>query len=232
MTRYVSYLRVSTQRQGVSGLGIEAQRVAVEQHIRAGGGTLIEEYVEVESGSVRNRPVLVKSIARCRQEKAVLVIAKLDRLARNVAFVSALMEAGVEFVAVDAPYANKLLVHILAAFAEHERLLISERTKAALAAAKSRGVLLGANGRKLADRHRAAAMEFAQTLREPILCARRSGAETLQDIADRLNLDGLLTREGSTWAPAGVQRLMLRLELRTPAMATSENPRRAGCSAF
>lgn len=140
---YVSYLRVSTQRQGISGLGIEAQRAAVKQYVVRSGGKLLQEYVEIETGSGKARPILVQSISLCRRAKAILLIAKLDRLARNVAFVSSLMESGVEFVAADAPYANRLMIHILAAFAEHERTLISERTKAALAAARERGVLLG-----------------------------------------------------------------------------------------
>jgi DNA invertase Pin-like site-specific DNA recombinase len=134
MANYISYLRVSTQRQGASGLGIDAQRTAVNDYLRSIGGSLIQEYIEVESGSTKNRPVLVLSIAHCKRDKATLLIAKLDRLARNVAFVSSLMEGGVEFLAVDAPYANRLMIHILAAFAEHEREQISERTRNALAA--------------------------------------------------------------------------------------------------
>lgn len=219
MQRYISYLRVSTQRQGQSGLGIEAQREAVRHYLQTIGGELIEEHIEVESGSIRNRPVLVQSIARCRTERAVLVIAKLDRLARNVAFVSALMETGVEFRAVDAPFANKLFVHILAAFAEHERTMISDRTKAALAAAKARGVQLGRNGRNLAEAHKAAAMQFAQTLRDPVLDAMQGGAKTLQEIAGILNSQGHVTRESATWSPGAVQRLFHRLGLRTTAMS-------------
>jgi DNA invertase Pin-like site-specific DNA recombinase len=219
MQKYISYLRVSTQRQGQSGLGIEAQREAVRNYLQTAGGELIEENIEVESGSVRNRPVLVQSIARCRAERAVLLVAKLDRLARNVAFVSALMETGVEFRAVDAPFANKLFVHILAAFAEHERTMISERTKAALAAAKARGVRLGANGHRLAEAHKAAAVEFALALRQPLIEAMHAGAGTLQQIADELNHRGHPTREGSVWSPAAVQRLLRRLGLRTAAMS-------------
>ena len=216
---YVSYLRVSTQRQGQSGLGIEAQKAAVERHLQSVAGTLLEEYVEVESGCNRHRPILLQAIARAKKAGAILVIAKLDRLARNVAFVSALMEAGVEFVAVDFPAANKLLIHIMAAVAEHERMLISERTKAALAIAKSRGVRLGTNGQVLADQHKAEAVKFAQTLREQVLNTLSRGPKTLQCIADQLNGQGKLTREGSSWSPTGVQRLLRRLELRTPAMS-------------
>lgn len=210
---YVSYLRVSTQRQGMSGLGIDAQRAAVDGYLKSIGGTLLEEFIEVESGSKNSRPILVQSIARAKRLGATLVIAKLDRLARNVAFVSALMEAGVEFVAVDFPAANKLLIHIMAAVAEHERMLISERTKAALAVAKSRGIRLGANGERLAERHKVAAADFAATLREPIQKAVDDGISTLQGIADRLNCDGHRTREGAIWSPTGVQRVLRRLKV-------------------
>ena len=216
---YVSYLRVSTQRQGQSGLGIEAQRAAVDGYVSSTGGTLLEEHVEVESGSSRPRPILLQSIARAKKNGAVLVIAKLDRLARNVAFVSALMEAGVEFVAVDFPAANKLLIHIMAAVAEHEKLLISQRTKAALGAAKARGVRLGTNGQRLADQHKAEATRFAEGLRLPIMRAIASGRNTLHQLADQLNRDGYLTREGAAWSATGVHRLMLRLHLRTPGMS-------------
>jgi len=215
---FISYLRVSTHRQGHFGLGIEAQRAAVENYIQSVGGTLLEEHVEVESGSARDRPILVESIARCREQKAVLIIAKLDRLARNVAFISALMENGVEFIAVDAPYATKFFVHILAAFAEHERSMISDRTKAALAAAKARGVRLGSNGIVLAARHKAAAAAHARTLRAPISDLISSGCSTLKQIAHGLNEAGYVTREGTKWNPSAVHRVIRRLDLRTPAM--------------
>jgi DNA invertase Pin-like site-specific DNA recombinase len=137
----VTYARVSTARQGVSGLGIEAQQAAIANHLR--GAVPLAEFVEVESGKHSNRPELDKALAMCRKHKAVLVIAKLDRLARNVAFISNLMESKVEFVACDFPQANRLMLHILSAVAEHEARMISERTKAALAAAKARGTPLG-----------------------------------------------------------------------------------------
>lgn len=211
MLHYVSYLRVSTQRQGISGLGIEAQRNAVEQYVRQCGGTVLAEYVEIETGSGKARPILVQSISHCRRTKATLLIAKLDRLARNVAFVSSLMESGVEFVAADAPYANRLMIHILAAFAEHERTLISERTKAALSAAKLRGIVLGSNGRILAHAHRTAARAYAETLRPNVASARRDGARTLVEIAKHLNSCGLRTREGCSWRPSTISRLLARL---------------------
>lgn len=211
MAEYVSYLRFSTQRQGNSGLGIEAQRAAVEQYVDQSSGTLLQEFVEVETGSGKARPILVQSISLCRRAKATLLIAKLDRLARNVAFVSSLMESGIEFVAADAPYANRLMIHILAAFAEHERTLISERTKAALAAAKARGVGLGVNGSRLAAAHKADAMDFAETLRSSFEVARQDGANTLQGIARALNAAGHSTRQGRPWTTGTTARLLKRL---------------------
>ena len=139
----VAYYRVSTEKQGRSGLGLDAQRSAVARHIAQRGGCLASEFVEVESGRKKDRPQLAAALAAARAHRAVLVIAKLDRLARNVHFVSGLMESGVEFVAADMPTVNRLTVHILAAVAEEEARMISARTKAALAAAKARGVRLG-----------------------------------------------------------------------------------------
>src|ERR1700730_18046711 len=142
--KFVAYFRVSTDRQGKSGLGLDAQREAVMSYLNGGSWTLVSEFTEVESGKRSdNRPQLAAAIAACKKQKARLVIAKLDRLSRNLAFIAALMESGVEFVAVDNPHMNKLTIHILAAVAEHEREMISERTKAALAAAKARGKVLG-----------------------------------------------------------------------------------------
>src|SRR3954454_14694221 len=141
--RFIAYYRVSTQAQGASGLGLEAQRAAVLAYLDGGSWHLAAEFVEVESGRKDDRPELAKALAACRRLGATLVIAKLDRLARRVSFVSALMDSGVEFVAVDFPTANRLTSHILAAVAEHEAAMISARTKAALAAAKARGVKLG-----------------------------------------------------------------------------------------
>ena len=141
--KFVAYYRVSTDRQGKSGLGLDAQREAVTSYLNGGSWQLVQEFVEVESGKRADRPQLAAALAACRKHKAKLVIAKLDRLSRNLAFVATLMESGVEFVAVDNPHANKLTIHILAAVAQHEREMISERTKAALAAARARGTQLG-----------------------------------------------------------------------------------------
>src|SRR6266404_4008447 len=137
--KFVSYLRVSTQKQGESGLGIEAQRTAVAEYLNGGRWKLLAEYVEVESGKHNERPQLAAATTLAKATGATLIVAKLDRLARNVHFISCLMESGVDFVAADMPMTNKLTVHVLAAVAEHEREMISQRTKAALAAAKARG---------------------------------------------------------------------------------------------
>lgn len=211
MQQFVSYLRVSSQRQGQSGLGLEAQREHVAQYVRRCGGEIIEEIVEVESGSLHDRPGLSQALAKCREEKAVLLIAKLDRLARSVAFVSSLMESSIEFVAVDMPFANKLLLHLMAAFAEHEKTEISHRTRAALAAAKARGVVLGKHGKILGRQRRDAAISWAMTMRDPIEKIKAAGAVTYRDFADQLNERGYRTRENCLWGPGTAQKLILRL---------------------
>jgi DNA invertase Pin-like site-specific DNA recombinase len=141
--KFVVYYRVSTQKRGRSGLGLEAQREAVLNYLNGGNWSTAAEFTEVESGKRSDRPEFAKALAACRLHRATLVIAKLDRLARKVHFVSNLMESGVEFVAADNPHANKLTIHILVAMAEHEAEMISDRTKKALAAAKKRGTVLG-----------------------------------------------------------------------------------------
>ncbi len=142
MAGFVSYIRVSTTKQGESGLGLEAQREAVARHL--GANAPLAEFLEVESGKrSANRPQLIAALDLCKRKKAVLVIAKLDRLSRNLYFIAGLLESGVEFTACDNPHANKMTIQLLAVFAEHEREMISARTKAALAAAKTRGTVLG-----------------------------------------------------------------------------------------
>src|SRR5215203_7291414 len=141
--RFVSYLRVSTDRQGRSGLGLEGQRKAVEDYLNGGKWTLVAEFVEVESGKNDARPKLAEALALCRLHGATLVIAKLDRLSRDAHFLLGLQKAGVRFVAADMPEANETLVGIMAMIAQAERKMISDRTKAALAAAKARGKRLG-----------------------------------------------------------------------------------------
>lgn len=222
MREHVGYFRVSTDAQGQSGLGLDAQQEAVRRYVTNVGGCLISEYIEVESGKRSNRPILAHAIAECRRKRAVLVIAKLDRLSRSVAFTSALMESDIDFKACDMPEANKFVLHLMAAFAEFEREQISARTKAALAAAKARGVILGRHGRHLADQQIADATVFAEGLRFKIEDLLQSGCARLQDVADGLNRADEMTREGKLWGPAAVQRVLHRLKLRTPAMITEE----------
>src|SRR5476651_1949666 len=141
--KLVSYLRVLTRKQGESGLGLEGQQAAIDAYAKQNGGEVVGRYIEVESGKRSDRPELARAITHAKRMKAVLVVAKLDRLSRNVAFLSRLLESGIEFLACDNPTANRLTVHILAAVAEAEAKAISDRTKAALAAAKARGTILG-----------------------------------------------------------------------------------------
>jgi DNA invertase Pin-like site-specific DNA recombinase len=218
---FVAYYRVSTERQGRSGLGLEAQKAAVREHLNGGNWKIVAEFVEVESGKRSDRPQLAAALGACALRGAKLIIAKLDWLARNVAFVSNLMEAGVDFVAVDFPTANRLTVHILAAVAEHEAKMISERTKAALAAAKARGRKLGGNrGVPLTlearqagcERRTTIADERAAALAPTIVELRAAGAATLQAIADGLNGAGIPTASGrGEWHPVQVSRVLARL---------------------
>jgi DNA invertase Pin-like site-specific DNA recombinase len=185
-------------------LGLDAQREAVMSYLNGGRWTLIGEFTEIESGKYANRPELEKALAACKKQKAKLVIAKLDRLSRNLAFIATLMESGVEFVAVDNPHANKLTVHILAAVAQHEREMISERTKAALAAAKKRGQRLGNPNLKEAAKRgtaavRANARRFAANVRPLIEEIRRAGASSDNAIAAKLNERNVRTARGGKW---------------------------------
>jgi len=209
--KFIAYYRVSTARQGESGLGLEAQRKAVETYLNGGSWELVGEFVEVESGKRKNRPQLNAALAAAKKAGAVLVIAKLDRLARNLHFISGLMESGVEFVAADNPAANRLTVQILAAVAEDEARRISERTKAALAAAKERGVELGKNGAKLAQDNRKEAQERARNLAPVLEEIREAGITTVRGIADELNARNIATPRGGRWHVASVQRVLKRL---------------------
>ncbi|API61058.1 resolvase [Tardibacter chloracetimidivorans] len=212
---FVSYLRVSTERQGASGLGIDAQRSAIRRYVELCGGEIAAELVEVESGKRSDRPVLEEAISLCRRKKATLLVAKLDRLSRTVSFMSRLIETGVDFVAVDNPHANKLMIHVLSAFAEHERDLIGERTRVALAAAKSRGARLG-NPDIAAARAQArlsiqsAADDFCANVGPLILQIRGSGIHSLQGIADALAARGIRTARGGAWHPATVRNVERR----------------------
>lgn len=215
--KFIAYYRVSTDRQGRSGLGLEAQREAVTRYLNGGNWQLLEEFVEVESGKRDdNRPQLAAALAACRKQKATLVIAKLDRLARNVAFIANLMDSKAEFVAVDFPTANRLTLHIMAAFAEHEREMISARTKAALAVRKAQGVKLGNRTNLAAAQAKGGAAikreadAFAAKVMPTIDAIRATGAISYNAIAKALNDRGVKTAKGGTWAAATVRNIMLR----------------------
>jgi DNA invertase Pin-like site-specific DNA recombinase len=221
----VTYLRVSTAKQGMTGLGMEAQRTAVEGFALSGGHRIVAEFVEVESGKKTDRPQLEAALAACRLHRATLVIAKLDRLARNVAFIANLMDGGVEFVACDMPYANRLTLHLMAAMAEHEREMISQRTKAALAAAKARGVKLGNpnSAAHLLAGCRAAARKGEKARQAngrgrdeallPLLAELASeGIVSASATATALNLRGIPSPTGGIWYPQQTRRLLSRLQ--------------------
>ena len=218
---FVAYYRVSTDKQGRSSLGLEAQREAVVRHVQSVNGLIVAEMQEVESGKRADRPQLLAAISACRVRRATLVIAKLDRLTRNVAFLANLMESGIEFVACDNPHATRFTIHILAAVAEHEREMISARTTAALAAAKARGVRLGnpnlQGGNPAASRLASAAKsalanEYAADVQPFIDAARRAGADTLGQIAKALIARGVRTpSDGERWTHVQVRRTLLRV---------------------
>jgi DNA invertase Pin-like site-specific DNA recombinase len=213
MTCFIAYYRVSTEKQGKSGLGLDAQRQTVADYV-AGRGEIIAEYTEIESGRKNDRPQLAAALATCRKHKAVLVIAKLDRLARNVFFIAGLMESGVDFVACDMPEANRLTIHILSAVAEHEREAISKRTKDALKAAKARGVKLGnpdpipaaRRGNAVMQEH---AEQFHATVK-PLIQKLRLQGYPLAKIADELNSRNVPTARGRVWYPATVRNILQR----------------------
>ena len=240
--KFVSYLRVSTQRQGISGLGLEAQREAVATYLNGGRWSLVQEVVEVESGRRNDRPAIAEALRLCRLHRATLIIAKLDRLARNVHFISSLMESGVEFVAVDFPQANRLTVHILAAVAEHEASMISARTKAALGAAKARGVRLGGQRGSL-DRmeamarkgnaasaivRQAASAKRNEDLLPVIEDMRAAGVSTPQQIATGLNERGITAARGGAWSAVQVRRVLKSsIGLKADAQRVAEDNHKA-----
>lgn len=224
----VAYYRVSTDKQGASGLGLEAQKESVERYARGAGLEIVRSFTEVESGKKADRPELLKALAHARRIKCRLVVAKLDRLARNVAFLSALMQAGVEFTACDNPNANNLTIHILAAVAEDEAVRISQRTKAALDALKRRGVKLGSaregawEGREdrrqaglaLAGplgniaRHEQARAKIADLL--PAIASMRAAGKLYEEMANTLNADGATTGLGNPWNEMTVRGVWVR----------------------
>jgi DNA invertase Pin-like site-specific DNA recombinase len=213
--RYIAYYRVSTAKQGRSGLGLEAQRAAVLSYLNGGDWTLLAEFTEVESGKRADRPELARAMNACRLTGATLVIAKLDRLSRNVAFLANLMEAKVDFVCCDNPHATKFTIHILAAVAEHEREMISKRTQAALAqSTKKLGGYRGGpkpDGRLGAAGKRAKADAFAARVAPTVADMRHRGL-SLNQMAAGLTARSILTAEGGTWTATAVRRVLARVD--------------------
>ncbi len=220
----VGYARVSTKGQGESGLGLEGQQAAIEAYAKLHGAIVGRLYVEVESGKKSDRPQLQMAIAHSKRSKATLVVAKLDRLTRNLGFLTRVMESGVDFVACDYPTANKLTIHFMVAVAEYEAEAISQRTKAALAAYKARGNKLGAardecqnlthaarlRGAKAAGLAVAARANEAYTDLVPMMRQMRASGLTQQAIADELNQEGHTTRRGKQWNQVQVKRVLDR----------------------
>jgi DNA invertase Pin-like site-specific DNA recombinase len=218
--KYVAYYRVSTQKQGQSGLGLEAQKASVASYLNGGAWKLIGEFIEVETGKGANaldkRPKLRAALEACRKHGATLIIAKLDRLARNVHFVSGLLETGCDFVAADMPQANKVMIQMHAVMSEWERDQISSRTKAALAAANARGVKLGiagkANLKQNIEERKSAADAFAANLAGVIQGFRASGLSQ-RAMVGQLNQLGIRTAKGGEWSLVQLQRVIHRVEM-------------------
>jgi len=215
---FVAYYRVSTGKQGTSGLGLEAQHNAVIDYLNGSKRNLVAEVTEIETGKNADRPKLQEALGLCRLHKAKLIVAKIDRLARNVHFLSGLMQSGVDFIACDMPTANKLTIHILSAVAEAEAEMISVRTKAALAAAKARGVKLGnpsgltledaAKGRQMGLKAR---QEKQSKLREqvlPVIEPLRLKGHSYAGIASHLNDRSIPAAHGGQWSATQVFRLL------------------------
>lgn len=214
---YISYYRVSTQQQGRSGLGLEAQQSAVAAYLNGGQWSLIAEFTEIETGKGANaldkRPQLKSAIDACKKHKATLIIAKLDRLARNVHFVSGLLESGVDFICADMPQANKVMLQMYSVMAEWERDQISTRTKAALAAAKERGVVLGkagaANLKRNIEERQQSAVEFALSLK-PVIEGLKAQKLSQRAIVAELNRLNIKTMRGGQWSQVQLQRVLAK----------------------
>jgi DNA invertase Pin-like site-specific DNA recombinase len=210
----VPYYRVSSKQQGKSGLGLAAQKKSVRAFAGANKLKLLHEFTEVESGKNNKRPVLLNALEECKSNNAILIIAKLDRLGRNVAFISHLMESGVDFIAVDNPHANKLIVHIMAAFAEFERDQASARTKEALQAAKRKGTKLGTYSKVLSKKNKKDSWDFALKMRPVINKLNKEGIETIREIMNSLNERKIATVTGKgQWHVNTVYRLLKKISL-------------------
>jgi DNA invertase Pin-like site-specific DNA recombinase len=225
MKNLVAYLRVSTQKQKKSGLGVEAQLAALDAYRAEHGGRLLATYRETESGKRADRPELAKALAHAKRSGATLVVAKLDRLSRNVAFISQVMDSGADFAACDQPHASRFTLHILAAVAEHEAKMISERTRAALQAYRRRGGVLGgadprcrnltlaarARGLRRAWQANSERADVAYADLLPTMREWRDAGLSQQTIADKLNEQGHTTRHGQPWNQGQVSRVLARV---------------------
>lgn len=219
MNKFVTYYRVSTTRQGKSGLGLEAQEQATNDYITRVGGGIVESYTDIESGSKDNRPELQKALRKCRLTGAILVIAKLDRLSRNARFLLELQDSSIKFVCCDMPEANDLTVGFMACLAQYESKMISERTKAALQAAKARGVKLGNKKLRLVRNNDTTAATAALVSRaktrnnelQQVISEIKGDTDnelTLREIADKLNDAGYTTSRGGQFHATSVNRIL------------------------
>jgi DNA invertase Pin-like site-specific DNA recombinase len=215
--RFIAYYRVSTAQQGRSGLGLEGQRAGVAAFLNGGRWQLLAEFTEVESGANNARPELTKALSACRLKGAALVIAKLDRLSRDAHFLLGLERAGVGFVAADMPNANRMTVGIMSVIAEEERRMIAGRTRAALSAAKARGVVLGGwkggpkvDGQLGAEANKKQADAFAATL-APVITDMQGRGLSLRQVAAELTAQGIRTPRGGQWSACAVRNVLLRL---------------------
>jgi DNA invertase Pin-like site-specific DNA recombinase len=224
--RFVAYYRVSTDKQGKSGLGLEAQKEKIMRYLNGGGWELVGEYTEIESGGKDDRPQLAKAISDCRLKGARLLVAKLDRLSRDLGFIVALQKSDIEFTVAEMPDATEKTINIYATMGQHERKVISQRTKDALAAAKALGKKLGSplivpgisqipgsgdttNARQV---HVEKSSAFGQAIMGKIHQAREESCSSMRQIAEWLNKDKCLTRRGKEWSGAGVHQLIKRIE--------------------
>lgn len=229
MKRYITYYRVSTRRQGDSGLGLDAQRRQVSEFVRARGAEILQEFIEVESGTNDDRPQLHAALAAAKLYGAPLLIAALDRLSRSAAFLMKLQESGVEFICADMPDANDMTIGVMALVARQEREAISRRTKAALDQAKARGKQLGGvregqhpptieSRHKAANKLREQARERAARYMVPLEQAVAAGCENSRQIAQHFNEQRVptITTRGTEWQTTQVWRLLKRLKVTVP----------------
>lgn len=219
MKTFVAYLRQSTMKQQISGLGVEAQREIIHHHLK--DKTPIAEFVETESGKKSNRPQLLAALALCRKTNSILIVAKLDRLSRNVAFTSKLLESDVEIMFCDFPQANRLILHIIASIAEYEANLISKRTKQSLQAKKARGVKLGKSENLMnkfeqaicnsSKTNKAKAESNPNNMRATALLRSLSmQGKSLSEMTNLLNEQGFVTSKGCKFQIVQVKRLLIK----------------------